>query len=190
MALTDRYMLWSYLFIFTLVATGSPLPAYKGLAAAGLTSKTHSTLHLQGALAPHRRGPPPRARLHAAVTVWPAGFVVSVVNIRRRPGGRLKVVYPTIAVGRTDGWMTSTSSDAFSLSDNIESGDSRSGLDVAAKRQILQIMKRRNVNFDEARRIFIGQKFASNGIGADGRPTGILLSPSFPSLRSLTVLPL
>lgn len=74
----------------------------------------------------------------------------------------------------------SASSDAFSLSDNIESGDSRSGLDAAAKRQILQIMKRRNVNFDEARRIFIGQKFARNGIGADGRPTGNLFLLPFP----------
>ena len=47
------------------------------------------------------------------------------------------------------------------------------GLDVAAKRQILEIMERRNVNFDEARRIFVSQKFARNGIGADGQPTGI-----------------
>jgi hypothetical protein len=31
-------------------------------------------------------------------------------------------------------------------------------------------MKRNNVNFDEARRIFIEQKFGREGIAADGRP--------------------
>ena len=73
----------------------------------------------------------------------------------------------------------STSSDAFSLSGNIKSGGSRSGLDVAAKRQILEIMERRNVNFDEARRIFVSQRFARNGIGADGQPT-VIFSTFFP----------
>jgi len=63
------------------------------------------------------------------------------------------------------------SSDAFSLTGNIESGDPRSGLDMAAKKEILKIMKRRKVAFDEARQIFMEQKFAKNGIGADGRPT-------------------
>jgi hypothetical protein len=34
-------------------------------------------------------------------------------------------------------------------------------------------MKQKKVNFDEARRIFMEQKLAKNGIAADGRPTGV-----------------
>jgi len=62
-------------------------------------------------------------------------------------------------------------SDSFSLATNIESGDTRAGLDVAAKKQVLKIIKQKKVNFDEARRIFMEQKLAKNGIAADGRPT-------------------
>jgi len=55
---------------------------------------------------------------------------------------------------------------------------------MAAKKEVLNIMKRRGVDFDEARRIFTEQKFAKNGIGADGRPTGMV----FPSSSPLCVL--
>jgi len=132
MALTDRYMLWSYLFVFTLVATA--LYIYRA-----------HWLPIVGGLLPE----------HAYTRLSQFGPLAS----------------SSASSTFEDDLEAGLSSDAFSLSDNIESGDSRSGLDAAAKRQILQIMKRRNVNFDEARRIFIGQKFARNGIGADGRPT-------------------
>jgi len=62
-----------------------------------------------------------------------------------------------------------TSSD-FDLSGNIASGDARSGLDEASKREIKKIMRNRRVNFDEARRLFTEQNFAKHGIDADGRP--------------------
>lgn len=65
-------------------------------------------------------------------------------------------------------------SDTFSLTANIDDEDSRSGLDVAAKREVLAIMKRRGVDFDEARRIAVEQKLARNGIAPDGRPLGML----------------
>ncbi|EME43043.1 hypothetical protein DOTSEDRAFT_153323 [Dothistroma septosporum NZE10] len=58
----------------------------------------------------------------------------------------------------------------FNLAENIEAGDSRQGLDEAAKREIYVIMKRRGVVFDEARRMWIEEKFRREGIGADGRP--------------------
>lgn len=61
-------------------------------------------------------------------------------------------------------------SDDFDLSTNVAAGDSRSGLDGAAKREIQKIMKSRRVGFDEARRMYTEQRFAKNGIGADGRP--------------------
>lgn len=62
------------------------------------------------------------------------------------------------------------SSSNFDLAGNIEGGDSRAGLDDNAKREILRIMQRRRVKFDEARRIYMEQRFSAAGIGADGRP--------------------
>lgn len=58
----------------------------------------------------------------------------------------------------------------FNLAENIEAGDSRQGLDEGAKREIYVIMRRRGVEFDEARRIWIEERFRREGIGADGRP--------------------
>ncbi|KAI0128650.1 hypothetical protein BJ170DRAFT_622481 [Xylariales sp. AK1849] len=62
------------------------------------------------------------------------------------------------------------SSNTFDLTGNVESGDGRAGLDDAAKSEILKIMKKRRVRFDEARRIYMEQSFSANGIAADGRP--------------------
>lgn len=58
----------------------------------------------------------------------------------------------------------------------MHDGDSRAGLDVASKKEVLKIMKSRKVNFDEARQLFIVQKLAKNGIAPDGRPMGKLFS--------------
>ncbi|KAF2484660.1 hypothetical protein BDY17DRAFT_296094 [Neohortaea acidophila] len=58
----------------------------------------------------------------------------------------------------------------FSLADNIEAEDSRRGLDEESRQEVYRIMKRRNVGFDEARRLFIQDKFGREGIAADGRP--------------------
>ncbi|CAA9958112.1 DUF2015 domain containing protein [Pyrenophora teres f. maculata] len=62
------------------------------------------------------------------------------------------------------------SSSAFDLSGNVEEGDSRQGLDDAGKKEVMRIMKRRGVDFDEARRIFMQDRFKKNNIGADGVP--------------------
>lgn len=62
------------------------------------------------------------------------------------------------------------SSSTFDLGANVESGDARAGLDDAAKTEILKIMKKRRLRFDEARRVYMEQRFSANGIGADGRP--------------------
>ncbi|PUU80568.1 hypothetical protein B9Z19DRAFT_1123413 [Tuber borchii] len=62
------------------------------------------------------------------------------------------------------------SSDDFNLSGNLAAGDSRGGLDLASKKEVLRIMKGQRVNFDEARQIFMEQKLLKNGIAADGRP--------------------
>jgi hypothetical protein len=62
------------------------------------------------------------------------------------------------------------SSANFDLAGNVADGDSRAGLDDGAKREILIIMKKRRLKFDEARRVYMEQRFRENGIGADGRP--------------------
>ncbi|KFA65439.1 hypothetical protein S40285_00463 [Stachybotrys chlorohalonatus IBT 40285] len=62
------------------------------------------------------------------------------------------------------------SSSTFDLSGNVDSGDSRAGLDDASKAAILKIMKKRRMNFDQARKVYMEDRFSANGIGADGLP--------------------
>lgn len=62
------------------------------------------------------------------------------------------------------------SSSQFDITTNVANGDPRAGLDQRAKREVADIMKRQNVNFDEARRIYTEKRFAKNNIGPDGRP--------------------
>ncbi|KAL5604688.1 hypothetical protein BROUX41_001961 [Berkeleyomyces rouxiae] len=62
------------------------------------------------------------------------------------------------------------SSSTFDLAGNIAEGDARAGLDDAAKAEVLRIMKKRRLPFDEARKAFMEQRFRANGIGADGLP--------------------
>jgi hypothetical protein len=46
----------------------------------------------------------------------------------------------------------------------------RGGLDERAKGEIRRIMSRQKVSFDEARRIYMQNRFSRNNIGPDGRP--------------------
>ncbi|KAG5992755.1 hypothetical protein E4U52_002540 [Claviceps spartinae] len=61
------------------------------------------------------------------------------------------------------------SSSTFDLAGNLE-GDSRAGLDHAGKREILKIMKKKRMTFDQARKAYMDNRFKANGIGPDGRP--------------------
>ena len=63
------------------------------------------------------------------------------------------------------------SSSTFDLDGNIESGDTRQGLDPRAKREIARMMRNQNITFDEARAMYTQQRFRDNDIGPDGRPT-------------------
>lgn len=62
------------------------------------------------------------------------------------------------------------SSADFDLSNNVMEGDSRAGLDVRAKQDVQRIMRNRGIGFDEARRVYMQQRFKKNGIGEDGLP--------------------
>ncbi|KAI9368009.1 hypothetical protein BJX61DRAFT_250845 [Aspergillus egyptiacus] len=74
---------------------------------------------------------------------------------------------PSGFAGDLDAGLTSS---AFDLTANVENGDQRAGLDARGKREVLNIMRRQKVDFDEARRIYTEQRFAKNNIRPDGRP--------------------
>lgn len=61
-------------------------------------------------------------------------------------------------------------SSTFDLSANIEAGDARAGLDDRGKRELQRLMKTRGIDFDEARRLVVMERFRREGIGEDGRP--------------------
>ncbi|KAK1750716.1 hypothetical protein QBC47DRAFT_393338 [Echria macrotheca] len=105
---------------------------------------------------------------------WLPAFQATASNIAARlesvsfPGSDyLYSRLPSSFAGDMDAGLSSSN---FDLSGNVEAGDSRAGLDDDAKREILKIMKRRRLRFDEARRVYMEQRFQANGIGADGRP--------------------
>jgi hypothetical protein len=79
-------------------------------------------------------------------------------------------IYSRLPTSFRDDIEAGLSSSAFDLSGNVESGDSRQGLDDAGKKEVMRIMKRRGVGFDEARRIYMQDRFKRNNIGADGIP--------------------
>ncbi|EKM82014.1 hypothetical protein AGABI1DRAFT_112192 [Agaricus bisporus var. burnettii JB137-S8] len=61
-------------------------------------------------------------------------------------------------------------SSAFDIEANIQDGDSRVGLDEQGTQEVLDIMRRERVNFDQARLIRHNRILASNGIDASGMP--------------------
>ncbi|KAJ7230492.1 hypothetical protein GGX14DRAFT_508252 [Mycena pura] len=59
----------------------------------------------------------------------------------------------------------------FDLEANISGGDSRTGLDDQGTREVMEIMRRERVNFDQARLIRHNRILAQNGIDPSGMPT-------------------
>lgn len=63
------------------------------------------------------------------------------------------------------------SSSTFDVeSDNIREGDARMGLDEQGTREIMEIMRREGVQFDQARLIRHNRILAQNGIDPSGMP--------------------
>lgn len=79
-------------------------------------------------------------------------------------------IYTRLPTSFRDDIEAGLSSSAFNLDENVEAGDSRQGLDDAGKKEVMRIMKRRGVGFDEARRMYMQDRFKKNNIGADGIP--------------------
>lgn len=84
------------------------------------------------------------------------------------PGG--EYLYNRLPGSFTDDIDAGLSSSTFDLAGNVADGDGRAGLDDAAKQEILKIMKKRRMKFDQARRVYMENRFRDNGIGPDGRP--------------------
>ena len=99
---------------------------------------------------------------------WLPGFQESLHQLGDRlPGSYLYSRLPSTFAGDAEVGLSSSN---FDLTGNVEGGDSRAGLDSNTKREILKTMQRRRLPFDEARRVYMEQRFQANGIGADGRP--------------------
>lgn len=64
------------------------------------------------------------------------------------------------------------SSRYFDITGNLE-GDSREGLNEAAKTEIRNIMTMENISFDEARLRYFRDTLSNNGVGSDGVPTDL-----------------
>ncbi|CAM1510330.1 Fc.00g006650.m01.CDS01 [Cosmosporella sp. VM-42] len=79
-------------------------------------------------------------------------------------------IYSRLPNSFADDIEAGLSSNTFDLSGNVASGDGRAGLDNSSKAEILKIMKKRRMNFDQARKVYMEQRFKANGIGADGLP--------------------
>jgi len=62
------------------------------------------------------------------------------------------------------------SSPMFDIEANIHDGDSRAGLDERGTQEVMEIMRRERVTFDQARLIRHNQILARNGIDPTGMP--------------------
>ncbi|GAO19676.1 uncharacterized protein UV8b_06310 [Ustilaginoidea virens] len=90
-----------------------------------------------------------------------------VPDVRLPGAGYIYSRLPSSFAGDIDAGLSSSH---FDLTGNVESGDSRAGLDDASKAEILNIMKKKRMTFDQARKAYMESRFKANGIGADGRP--------------------
>lgn len=90
-----------------------------------------------------------------------------IPNIRFPTPGHLYSRLPSSFAGDIEAGLSSST---FDLSGNVESSDSRAGLDNASKAEILKIMKKKRMTFDQARKTYMESQFKANGIGPDGRP--------------------
>ena len=102
------------------------------------------------------------------LTIHPALYLTRHQWLHRLPIP--EPLYTRLPTSFRDDIEAGLSSAAFDLSANVEAGDSRQGLDGAAKAEVQRIMKRRGVGFDEARRLYMQERFKREGIAPDGRP--------------------
>ncbi|KAF8912411.1 hypothetical protein CPB85DRAFT_1301868 [Mucidula mucida] len=81
---------------------------------------------------------------------------------------RVKMLFP--ALSHYTPLRTFADQASAGLSSNMRSGDSRAGLDEQGTQEVLEIMRRERVNFDQARLIRHNKILAQNGIDSSGMP--------------------
>ncbi|KAH8148162.1 uncharacterized protein LAJ45_07926 [Morchella importuna] len=156
--LTENYILWSWAIFLMVISTGMSSPP---------PSPVRSAQQYSVQSQPNSSSASPSASPPAS----PIGLYIT----RSRWLPFLSNIIPENAYHRLSSSFegdieAGLSSDAFSLAGNVQDGDSRAGLDVASKKEILKIMRSQKVGFDEARQLYMVQKLAKNGIAPDGRP--------------------
>ncbi|KAI0832068.1 hypothetical protein BC628DRAFT_1415530 [Trametes gibbosa] len=84
-------------------------------------------------------------------------------------GSRVPAHYQPVATfaEQVDAGMSSST---FDIEANIRDGDSRAGLDERGTQEVLDIMNRERVNFDQARLIRQNRILAAHGIDPSGMP--------------------
>ncbi|KAH9971737.1 hypothetical protein BGW80DRAFT_1437819 [Lactifluus volemus] len=91
---------------------------------------------------------------------------------------RLRVIIPNYSLNNyaplstfSDQAAAGMTSSTFDIeADNIFQGDTRAGLDEQGTREVMEIMRRENVNFDQARLIRHHRYLAANSIDPSGMP--------------------
>ncbi|TFL02033.1 hypothetical protein BDV98DRAFT_547601 [Pterulicium gracile] len=89
---------------------------------------------------------------------------------------RIQLAFPTLSnysplSSFSDQARAGLTSSNFDIeSNNIREGDSRAGLDVAGTQEVMDIMRRERVTFDQARLIRHNAILARNGIDPSGMP--------------------
>jgi hypothetical protein len=110
----------------------------------------------------------PPLPLKTRLTPLPAAYLTRARWLPLIPGAsHLYTRLPTTFRGDVEAGLHSAD---FDMTGNIEGDDGRAGLDEAGKREVLRIMRRRGLGFDEARRVFVEQSLGKAGIGPDGVP--------------------
>ncbi|KAI8996388.1 hypothetical protein BD414DRAFT_505818 [Trametes punicea] len=78
--------------------------------------------------------------------------------------------YQPVATTFTEQADAGLTSSTFDIEANVREGDSRIGLDERGTQEVLDIMRRERVNFDQARLIRQNRILAAHGIDPSGMP--------------------
>lgn len=109
--------------------------------------------------------PPPNILLtHPALYLTRTHWLPHLPSLTPRP------LYSRLPTSFRDDIEAGLHSSAFDMTGNVEGDDARQGLDDAGKKEVLRIMKRKSVGFDEARRLLMQERFSKAGVGSDGVP--------------------
>ncbi|KAI0741602.1 hypothetical protein C8Q80DRAFT_1195253 [Daedaleopsis nitida] len=117
----------------------------------------------------------PKPAMYFWLSVFALSALLVMLTFRYRTALSMRSLFPRLRhyqpvstfADQVDAGLTSSS---FDIEANIRDGDSRAGLDERGTQEVLDIMRRERVNFDQARLIRQNQIFVANGIDPSGMP--------------------